>query len=282
MGLSKAHTDYSTNSSIANWIDDWDLQSLEFVNDLDPQSSNLFCLGRFGQYDTDASSKQGDGTMIDIDAQFRIRKIQMPEGVSLDIETDKLTHLPRLKGASYNWEVTIDWIEDVYHNVYFYHTEWQKCWYNRVYDTLTCGVKGKFRFLDVIGFHYKAADDDVSGLVKQPTIEPVLGMRIAGMVPIKIPGITFDYYSDNNDAAFSVTYKCSVVNEIQLTTGPNYSNKTQLMSSVKNNDGYSNYGNAAAMKDAWTGVGTGDLPSLSDAADAVKEVAKVATKGATK
>ena len=83
-------------------------------------------------------------------------------------------------------------------------------WYDRVHDTLRCGVSGKFRALDLVAYHYTASSD-LATFLEEPEIEPLFWYRIAGMVPISIDGMKFDASNGKNDELYSVQYMCSKI-----------------------------------------------------------------------
>ena len=169
---------------------------LDYLTDMEPQTQNLFYAGNFLEVGSGSSSIKEF-----YNAHYRIAGIQLP-GISFDMETDKLTRIPIFKACNFEYKITIDWREDVYHSVQKYHEDWMRRWYDRVHDTLRCGVSGKFRSLDLIAYHYTASSD-LATFLEEPEIEPLFWYRIAGMVPISIDGMKFDASSGKNDELYS-------------------------------------------------------------------------------
>jgi hypothetical protein len=127
----------------------------------------------------------------------------------LSIEYHPETRSPLVKEVTYNNEISIDWFEDVYHSVQKYHLDWFNRWYSREYDCFRCGIKGKFRKMAVIGFHYRNKNTD--SIIPVPEIEPLFAFIIGGLIPKTIPSINFDYSSDGNDQLLSMTYSCGPI-----------------------------------------------------------------------
>jgi hypothetical protein len=194
----------------ANFTDvDKDIQVYEsdlidYLTDMEPQTQNLFYAGNFLEIGSGSNSIKEF-----YNAHYRIASIQLP-GMSFDMETDKLTRIPMFKACNFEYKVTIDWREDVYHSVQKYHEDWMRRWYDRVHDTVRCGVSGKFRSLDLIAYHYTSSSD-LANFIEVPEIEPLFWYRIAGMVPINIEGMKFDASNGKNDELYSVQYICSKI-----------------------------------------------------------------------
>ena len=200
-----------------------DLQ--DYLSDMEPQTQNLFYAGNFLEIGSGS-----DSIKEFYNAHYRIASIQFP-GMSFDMETDKLTRIPMFKNCNFEYKITIDWREDVYHSVQKYHEDWMRRWYDRVHDTLRCGVSGKFRSMDFIAYHYTSSSD-LAAFLEEPEIEPLFWYRIAGMVPINIEGMKFDASNGKNDELYSVQYMCS---KIDLRYNMNFlSTEGSLYGTTKN------------------------------------------------
>lgn len=176
----------------------------DYLYDLEPQTQNLFYAGNFVEGGT------GDSSIKEFyNAQYRIAGIQLP-GISFDMDIDKITRIPMFKACNYDYKVTIEWREDVYHSVQKYHEDWMRRWYDRVHDTLRCGPQGKFRRMDLIAYHYKSKSG-LADFLEEPEIEPLFWYRISGMVPISIDGMKFDASNGKNDEVYSVQYLCAKI-----------------------------------------------------------------------
>lgn len=200
-------------NSIYEIIKKFERDQVDYLYDVEPQSQNLFMVANFNEYGT------GNDSLKEMfNAQFRIRSIKTPDW-TFSMETDPLTRVPLLKESTFSYDVTIDWFEDVYHSVRMYHENWANRWYDRVFDTLRCGVSGKFRKLELLAYHYKTKDNNI---FSDPVPEPIFVMKIGGMMPTSVPGMQFSYDNDGNDQMLSISYKCSSVELLynkDFTTG---------------------------------------------------------------
>jgi hypothetical protein len=186
---------------------------LDYLYDLEPTQNNLFWAGNFSDHDdttgADSSDKTKNTRTFD-NAQYRIRSIKL-ELPKLEFEEHKQLHINLIKSVTYTKQVTITWIDDVYRSVQKYHLDWYTRWYNRELDCLRCGTDGKFRGLDVVLFHYREANTTLSSpLLTVPVPEPILRLRLRGMVPKDIGSIEFDMSNAGNDGALSITYALSL------------------------------------------------------------------------
>ncbi|MCF0125612.1 MAG: hypothetical protein HUJ68_07640 [Clostridia bacterium] len=185
-------------------IANYERDLVDYISDLEPQTQNLFYAGNFLEVGS------GNTALKEFyNAHYRISSIQLP-GTSFDMETDKLTRIPMFKACNFEYKITIDWREDVYHSVQKYHEDWMRRWYDRVHDTFRCGISGKFRSMDLIAYHYTASSN-IAAFLEEPEIEPLFWYRIAGMVPIQIEGMKFDASNGRNEEVFSVQYMCSKI-----------------------------------------------------------------------
>jgi len=191
-------------SNMIETLDTFQSDGIDYLYDLEPQSLNLFWVGNFMQ----AMGPRGGQIKPFYNAAYRIRKITIPLP-TLKTDENKLLRTPIFKDAEFSHEVTIDWFEDVYHSVKKYHLDWFARWYNRQFDVLRCGVDGKFRQCTVVGYHY--VNDDVDSIIEVPSIQPIMAIKIGGMVPTKIPDIEFDYNKDGNDQWISIKYKVGLL-----------------------------------------------------------------------
>jgi hypothetical protein len=188
-------------------------KGLEYLYDIEPQSQNLFYAGYF--------CEAGDGSdeysiKMFYNAAYRIKKVSIPFP-SIEVEYHPETRAPLVKNVTYNNEISIDWFEDVYHSVQKYHLDWFNRWYSREYDCFRCGIKGKFRKMALVAFHYKNKNKE--SIIPIPEIEPLFAFIIGGLIPKTIPSMNFDYGSDGNDQLLSMSYGCGPIRWV-------YSNKT--------------------------------------------------------
>lgn len=173
-----------------------------YIFDIEPQSQNLFFLANFSE----SVSDDGNESLKELyNAHMRCRSIELPR-FTIDYETDHLTKLPIFKDGKFNYEITINWLEDVYHSIYQYHNDWMARWYNYQYNVLRCGQSGKFRKCQVVAYHYKKTND-----VFNPDVEaePLYVINIFGMVPRELPPLKHSYDEDQGDQMLSISYYCS-------------------------------------------------------------------------
>ena len=226
---------YKFNPVFTSKLDTFSSDILDYLYEIEPQSQNLFWAGFF------CETGNGDnGLRIFYNACYRIRSIQIPMP-GLEFEHQKDYRIPVFKNINYSQEVTIDWFDDVYHSVLMYHTNWVERWYNRYFDVLRTGRKGKFRKLFVVPFHYINSPTDFNSPIEVPVVEPLMAFEIGGLVPKTIPPLKFDYGTDGNDQSLSITYNCAKVywgHNIELinsTLPPShFSTETQEKPSIQN------------------------------------------------
>jgi hypothetical protein len=188
-------------------IENFQSDGIDYLYDLEPQSNNLFWAGHF--LETPGNGGNGKPVRQFYNAQYRIRKISIPFP-KLNIEMHKELRTPILQSAEYDQDITIEWIEDVYHSVQQYHADWISRWYSRQFDVLRCGTSGKFKQLIVIAFHY-INDEAGPMIIEAPKIQPIMAFHLAGLVPKTIPDLNFDYGADGNDQNLAIQYKCGVI-----------------------------------------------------------------------
>lgn len=174
----------------------------DYIFDLEPQSQNLFFLANFSE---SVKGTDDDSLKELYNAHMRCRSIELPR-LTFDYETDELTKIPIFKSGKFNYEITINWLEDVYHSIYHYHENWMARWYNYQYNVLRCGQSGKFRKCQLVAYHYKKKND-----VFNPDVEaePLYIINIYGMVPRELPPIKHSYDEDQGDQTLSISYYCS-------------------------------------------------------------------------
>lgn len=193
----------SKDRELSETIEKFEYNGIDYLYDVEPQSNNLFMVGNFTEHNL------GGGSAIKefFNAQYRIRSIKLPD-FTLSIDSDELTRIPVFKEGNMNYEVTIDWFEDVYHSVRQYHQNWVDRWYNPQYGVLRCGYSGKFRQLDIVAYHYKNKNTgSINDLTSRPEVEPLFVVHLGGMVPLSVPGIQFSYDQDGAETNYSTTYK---------------------------------------------------------------------------
>jgi hypothetical protein len=188
-------------------LENFQADGIDYLYDLEPQSNNLFWAGYFQE----APGRNAANPVRQFyNSQYRIKKINIPFP-KLNVEMHKELRTPIFQNAEYDQDITIEWVEDVYHSVHQYHLDWIARWYSRKFDVLRCGTSGKFKQLVVIAFHY-VNDEQGPAIIESPKIQPVLAFHLGGLIPKGVPDISLDYASDGNDQTLSISYKCGVIN----------------------------------------------------------------------
>ena len=196
---------YDFHPSFIRKLDTFSSDIMDYLYEIEPQSQNLFWAGYFCE-----TGDGNDGLRIFYNACYRIKSVSIPMP-QLEFEHNKFFRMPVFKGPNFSQEITIEWYEDVYHSVLMYHTNWIERWYNRYYDVLRTGIKGKFRKLFVVPFHFVNSPSDFNSPIEVPRVEPLMAFEIGGLVPKTLPPLKFDYGTDANETPLSITYQCSKV-----------------------------------------------------------------------
>jgi len=187
-------------------LDRFQSDGLDYLYEVEPQSQNLFWVGYFRQ--AGIGERNRGEIKAFYNAAYRIRKITIPLP-KLEIDQQNELRAPIFKNVNFPQEISIEWFEDVYHSVKKYHLDWYARWYNRQFDVLRCGVNGKFRQLTLVAYHYINNDHD--SLIETPITQPIMAIKVGGLIPLSLPDITFDHGADQNDQAIAMTYKCSAI-----------------------------------------------------------------------
>lgn len=212
-------------------LESFQADAIDYLYDLEPQSQNLFYAGFF--YEAHNSNQLEKAFY---NAAYRIRSIDIPMP-KMEIDQNNVLRAPIFKNVNYSQEITIEWLEDVYHSVEKYHIDWHARWYNRQYDVLRCGVGGKFRQLTVIAYHYLNSDE--RSIIETPKVQPIMMFSIGGLIPLDLPNIKFDHSSDQNDSPVSIRYKCGKIQWIysnEIGVGSNTGSSIMGGANSVNND----------------------------------------------
>lgn len=234
---------------------------VDYLYQLEPRSQNLFWVGGFRESGAiDASGDPGSGLIRPFyNAAYRIRdiKIKMP---SISYEINKLTRLPTPKSIDYPQEISITWMEDVYHSVRKYHLDWLQRWYMREFDCWRCGAQGKFRAMRIIPFHYVNSVSDTTSVIEVPKIQPLMAIDVAGMAPKGVgDDWTWSHSDDGNEGTLAISYSIASIHFYYAEELGN--EKANMDADVsKEKDSYEG-GNAA-----WTPIGFSQDGSQDDAA----------------
>ena len=213
-------TDIETLKSV---LINYQQNGVDYLYDLEPTQNNLFWAGNFDEHNN-AESQFTIHTGNDVksagvnlgkrpfsNSEFRIQSVdfKLP---SLVFEHNKTKPLKMevLDAVNFSNEISITFIEDVYHSVQKYHLDWLNRWYDRRRDVLRCGVDGKMRGLDVVLFHYVESNASVtSPLDSMPVPEPIMMIRIRGMKVKDVGNLKVDA-SDTKAGTISVNYSMNI------------------------------------------------------------------------
>lgn len=181
---------------------------LDYLYNLEPTQNNLFYVGEFNEGGT-ADKKKYEFES----AKYRIQSIAFALP-TFEFEELKQLKIQVFKSVQSTKEVTITWLDDVYKNVFRYHNEWQNCWYNRKYDCMVRGAKGKFRQCKVYLFHFKDGQDgESSPLLATPTVELLATITLGGLVPKSLGEFKLEMGSSGANNAMSISY---IVNKVSI------------------------------------------------------------------
>lgn len=197
----KGYELYEFSSSVNNdFFKKFEIEQEDYVYDLEPQSNNLFYVANFEEVSNEKNTL--------FNAQYRVQSIEIPS-LTYEYETDQLTKIPLIKNGKSSYEVSITWLEDVYHSIYSYHEKWLDSWYDYRHNLLKVGAAGRFRKCSIVTYHYIKSGD-----VFNPTYtaQPIMLIQLNGLVPKGLPSLKFSYSEDQSDQLLTLEYLCSGYN----------------------------------------------------------------------
>lgn len=196
----------------ANDLNNFQQDGIDYLYGLEPAQNNLFWAGDFSCHNAD-----NDGKSLSLNrftnSQFRIKSINF-DTPKFTFQEHKQTHNQLIKGIEYSNNMSITWIEDVYHSVRKYHLDWQSHWYNRQFDCLRCGSRQKLRGLNIVLFHYVA--DSNGSWHGTPVAVPIMVFKIRGMVPLSTGQFKFDT-SDAGAEMITINYVMQKIHMFYLS-----------------------------------------------------------------
>ena len=193
---------YDFNSLIKNnnFFKKFEIEQEDYVYDLEPQSNNLFFVANFEENSNFKNSL--------FNVQYRVQSIEIPS-LTYEYETDQITKIPLIKNGKSSYEVSITWLEDVYHSIYSYHEKWLDSWYDYRHNLLRVGQYGRFRKCSIVTYHYVKSGDIFNPTY---TAQPIMLIQLNGLVPKGLPSLKFSYSEDQSDQLLTLEYLCSDYN----------------------------------------------------------------------
>lgn len=168
---------------------------IDFLQALEAPSNNLF----FASFISSSFT----------DIPYRIAGIKVESPIiNYDLNGNKQ---PIIKSAEYNNEVSITWVEDVYRSVEKFHIDWLNNWYDFNSDCLPIGTNGRFRSIELIGYHYK---NIVKGESTIPIMEsePTIWLSIYNLMPQKFSDNGFNFkWGESSEHTITISYKYSEI-----------------------------------------------------------------------
>lgn len=175
---------------VSNEIPQYERNVIDFLQALEAPSNNLFFASFIGN------------SFSDIPYRIASIKVESPT-ISYDISGNKQ---PIIKSAEYNNEVSITWVEDVYRSVEKFHIDWLNNWYDFNADCLPIGVNGRFRSIELIGYHYKNVIEGASTIPIMES-EPTIWLSIYNLRPQKFSDKGFDFkWGETSEHTITISY----------------------------------------------------------------------------
>lgn len=198
----KGYELYEFNSLVSDndFFKKFEIEQEDYVYDLEPQSNNLFYVANFEEVSNEKN------TLFNV--QYRVQSIEIPS-LTYEYETDQLTKIPLIKNGKSSYEVSITWLEDVYHSIYSYHEKWLDSWYDYRHNLLKVGAAGRFRKCSIVTYHYIKSSDIFNPTYKA---QPIMLIQLNGLVPKGLPSLKFSYSEDQSDQLLTLEYLCSGYN----------------------------------------------------------------------
>src|SRR5574344_956194 len=190
-------------------LNNFEYDGTNYLYDMEPPQNNLFWAGNFSSgvaKGTTNGYTSGSKKRVLHNAQFRIQSLDFSGPQFTFQDEPNITHMSYPKSVTLNKEVNITWLEDVYHSVQKYNMDWMTNWYDVTADCFTCGPNGKFRKFDLIQFHYKHTEDNLT----TPEVEPLYLITFRGLVPTQFPNYSFNMASSESET-LNITYNVNFI-----------------------------------------------------------------------
>jgi len=111
--------------------------------------------------------------------------------------------------------VTITWQENATLDVWRYHQDWLRRFYNRETDMFVTTAAGKKRNAHILVQKYT---DPLTAYSFDPKLTELITVRLIGLIPQSIPPLSGDWNQDSsNTAALSIKYYVDYIAIVQET-----------------------------------------------------------------
>jgi hypothetical protein len=222
-------------------LNDFEYDGVNYLYDMEPPQNNLFWAGNFS---SGAALSSGDNTGYTEgfkkrefhNAQFRIQAIDFSGPQFTFQDEPNITHMSYPKSVTLNKDVSITWLEDVYHSVQKYHMDWMTNWYDINTDCFTTGPAGKYRLLDLVLFHYVHSSKDMA----EPVAQPIYLVTLRGLVPNGIGQFSYSMAGPGENTykcTYKANYVCIFYNKAIVGTAKTTSGGSLADAGGKNGDG---------------------------------------------
>ncbi len=126
---------------------------------------------------------------------------------SLTIERNKLDKTTYVKKYSTPETVSITWQENIHLDVWNYHQNWFRYFYNREKDVYVCGSYGKKRNAHILIQQYPGSWASNYNPYAEKDLEETYTIRLIGLVPQAIPSLRGDWNQDaGNSTGLVIKY----------------------------------------------------------------------------
>lgn len=204
----------------SNKIPLYERDVIDFLQELEAPSNNLFFASFIGR------------SFSDIPYRIAGIKVDSPS-ISYELNGNKQ---PVIKSADISDEISITWVEDVYRSVEKFHIDWLNNWYDFNADFLPIGPNGRFKSIELIGYHYKNIVNNSSTIPIMES-EPTIWLRIYNLMPTKFSDNGFNFkWGEASEHTITISYKFSEIAPFYYNrqAGQYVLNNEELMNNTNN------------------------------------------------
>jgi hypothetical protein len=126
---------------------------------------------------------------------------------TLIAERNKLDKKAYIKKYSIPEIVSITWQENTYLDVWKYHQEWVRRFYNREKDVYVCGSSGKKRNAHILIQQYAVTSKSIFDPYAEEDLMETYTIRLGGLIPQSTPVLRGDWNQDaSNTTGLVIKY----------------------------------------------------------------------------